>query len=128
MIIFQVIALGFVATALSLVVKKQSSEFGLFISIVSGVLIFFMVISQLQVVIQAIEDIASKIHIDATYMKIIFKIIGIAYISEFAGEVCKDAGEKAIAMKIEFAGKVIILVVSMPILLTLLDLISNLLV
>jgi len=56
-------------------------------------------------------------------MSTILKIIGIAYIAEFGAEVCKDAGEGAIASKIELAGKVIIIVLAAPIITSLLDLI-----
>lgn len=127
MLIFQIVALGFIATILSLMVKKQNSEFGLYISLIAGVLIFFMILSQLEIVINVLSDIAARVNLNTTYMKIIFKIIGIAYISEFASEICKDAEQRAIAMKIEFAGKIMILVVSMPIIMTLLELISDLL-
>ncbi|WP_105618132.1 stage III sporulation protein AD [Vallitalea okinawensis] len=127
MAIFQIVAIGFVSTILILVLKKQNPEFGIYISMITGIIIFFMILSQLEVVINVLSDIADRINLNAGYIKIIFKIIGIAYISEFGAEICKDADQRAIAMKIEFAGKILILVVSLPIVMTLLDLVSKLL-
>lgn len=127
MIIFQIVAIAIVATLLTLVLKKQSPEFGMYISLVTGVLIFFMIVGQLEVIINVMEKLASKANLNMAYMKIVFKIIGIAYISEFGTQLCKDAGQGAMAMKIEFSGKVLILVVSLPVVMTLLDLLTKML-
>jgi stage III sporulation protein AD len=64
---------------------------------------------------------------DSAYLDIIFKIIGIAYLAEFGYQLCKDAGEEAIGSKIQFAGKVMIFVISSPIILALVELITELL-
>ena len=68
----------------------------------------------------------SKSNIDIKYVDIVLKIIGIAYISQFASQICSDAGENSIASKIEFAGKVIIMVISAPVLMSLIEMIMNL--
>lgn len=127
MAIFQIVAIGFVATILALILKKQNPEFGLYISLITGILIFFMILGQVKVIIDVLGDIAQKVNLNVSYIQIIFKIIGIAYISEFGSQICKDSGQGAIAMKIEFAGKILILIVSLPIIMTLLDLLSRLL-
>lgn len=127
MVIFQIVAVGIVATLLTLIMKKQSPEFGLYISLATGVIIFFMIIGQLEDVIQVMESLADKVKLNLSYMKIVFKIIGIAYISEFGAQLCKDAGQGALAMKLEFSGKLLMLVVSLPILTTLINLIGDML-
>ena len=43
------------------------------------------------------------------------KIIGIAYIAEFGSQMIRDAGQEGIASKVEFAGKVLILIMAIPI-------------
>lgn len=127
MIIFQIIAVALVATLLSLVLKQQKPEFGMYISLMTGVLIFFMIVGQLEVIIEVMEQLANRANLNMAYMKIVFKIIGIAYISEFGTQLCKDAGQGALGMKIEFSGKVLILVVSLPVIMTLLDMINKML-
>ncbi|NLP46596.1 MAG: stage III sporulation protein AD [Epulopiscium sp.] len=125
--IIQIVVLGLVATILSLILKKQNPEFSLYISIVTGILIFFMTLNKLSIVLDMIKKITQEIEISSVYIQIIFKIIGISYIAEFGSQLCKDAGENAISSKIEFAGKILIMVISAPIIITLMDLITNLL-
>ena len=54
--------------------------------------------------------------VSSYYFGLIMKIIGIAYICEFAAQICKDASQGAAALKLELAGKVAILLLSMPVL------------
>ncbi len=121
--IFQVVAIGIIASILAITLKKQSPEISILISIVTGVLIFIMVIPQLITVIDMLYNISENSNLNKTYISIIFKIIGIAYIAEFGVQICKDTGETAIASKIEFVGKVLIIVISAPILIALMELI-----
>ena len=62
---------------------------------------------------------------NATYLSIILKITGIAILTEFGVSICKDAGEAAIASKIEFGGKIIIMSISIPIISALLEVITT---
>jgi len=121
--IMQIVALGFVATIIILVLKAQKPEIAVQISILAGIIIFLLVVSKLTAVIELINSYAERVNIDMAYISTLLKIIGIAYIAEFGAEVCKDAGESAIASKIELAGKVIIVVIAVPIITSLLDLI-----
>jgi stage III sporulation protein AD len=125
--IIQIVAIGLLSSILALMLKKQSPESSMYISIAAGVIIFFMIISKVSVVVDLLKDIGSKINLDTIYIGTILKIIGIAYISEFGVQICKDAGESAIASKIEFSGKVLIMVISAPILMALMDLIIKML-
>lgn len=121
--IIQIGAIGIVSTILALSIKKQSPEFSLLISIAAGVIIFIMVIPKFEALFQVFNKITSSADIDLTYISIVIKIIGIAYISQFSSQICIDAGESAIASKIELAGKILIMVISAPILLTLVELV-----
>ena len=56
--------------------------------------------------------VATKIPLE--YIEILFKTLGICFLTQFASDVCKDAGETALSSKIETAGKVIILIISLP--------------
>ncbi|MDK2798705.1 MAG: stage sporulation protein [Clostridiales bacterium] len=125
--ILQVVGLGLVATIISIVLKSQRPEISIQISIITGVIIFALVAANLSAVLKLLEGIANKVDIDLVYVTTIIKIIGIAYISEFGAEVCRDAGESAIAAKIEFAGKILIIVMAAPIILALLNLLVEIL-
>ncbi|SHI55257.1 stage III sporulation protein AD [Geosporobacter subterraneus DSM 17957] len=124
--IFRIVGIGLVATILAIVLKHQKPEIAVQISIATGVIIFIFIATRLTVVLEVLNMVASKIDIDLVYITTIFKIVGIAYVSEFGAQVCRDAGEGAIASKIEFAGKILIMVLAIPILVALLNLIVRL--
>jgi len=121
--IIQIVGFAIVATLVALILKKYKPEISLQVSIVAGVVIFALMVTKLSIVLNLLNDITTKININLVYLSTILKIIAIAYIAEFASEVCKDAGEGSIAMKVEFAGKILIIVLAVPILYALLDLV-----
>lgn len=113
--IIQVVGLGLMATILAIVLKEQKPVFATFLAIFTGIAIFFFLIGKISEVIRIIERLALEGGINLVYLKTILQIIGIAYIAEFGAQVCKDAGQGAIATKIELAGKVLIMVMAIPI-------------
>lgn len=124
--IFKIVGIGLVATILAVVLKNQRPEISLQISVVTGLVIFILIITKLSSVLELLRSVAQKIDIDLVYITTIFKIVGIAYVAEFGAQICRDAGEGAIASKIEFAGKVLIMVLAIPILVSLLNLVVKL--
>ncbi|NLY43493.1 MAG: stage III sporulation protein AD [Clostridiaceae bacterium] len=125
--ILQVVGIGLVAAILSIVIKSQRPEISIQISILTGIIIFSLIAVNLASVIKLLEGIAERVDLDMVYVTAIIKVIGIAYISQFGAEVCRDAGESAIASKIEFAGKVLIILIAAPIILALLNLMIEIL-
>lgn len=123
--IVQIIGIGIVATILSLTVGKQDSTWSFYIRFATSLIVILFIISQLAGVFDTASDLGRRANVDTPYVTIVFKIIGIAYISEFGAGLCKDAGENSIASKIEFAGKVMILTTSAPVILALMDLITS---
>jgi stage III sporulation protein AD len=121
--IIQIVAVSIIAVILAVLIRQYRPEIALQISVVTGLLIFLMVIFRLAAVLDELRSFTGRLNIDTVYISTIFRIIGIAYIAEFGAQVCKDAGESSIASKIELAGKVIILVLAVPILMALMELI-----
>ena len=128
MIILQIVGIGIVSTILAVLVRKTiGSEFAIFISLVTGIIIFFMVMDKLVYVVDTLSQLAKNTSLEFKYFSTILKIIGIAYIVEFGAQISKDAGEEAIASKIELGGKIIMMVLAIPILLALMELIIKIL-
>lgn len=125
--IIQVIGIAFVATFIVMILKQYRPEFSIYISIIAGILIFFVVILKMTSVVELIKSLSNKLGASAQYFSLLIKITGIAYLSEFATNICKDSGEAAIASKVELAGRVIIIAMSVPILGALIDTITNIL-
>lgn len=123
--ILQIIGLAIVATVIIAVLKVQRPEIAIQVSLATGIIIFIMILGKITAVIELLDSFASKVNIDTIYLSTLLKIVGIAYIAEFGAEVCKDAGEGAIAAKVEFAGKVVIIVLAVPIITSLMDLVIS---
>ena len=121
--IIQIVAISIIAVILAVVLRQYRPELALQISVVTGLLIFFVVIFKMASVLDALRTFTGRMNIDTVYISTVFRIVAIAYIAEFGAQVCKDAGENSIASKIELAGKVIILVLAVPILIALMELI-----
>lgn len=121
--ILQIVGIGIIATILAVVLRQQKPEYALQISIITGLLIFLFVITKLSYVVQVLSSLAERVDLDFLYFSTILKVIGIAYIAEFGAQISRDAGENAIASKIELGGKILIMVLAIPILTALLDLI-----
>jgi stage III sporulation protein AD len=81
-----------------------------------GCVIFLFLVDQIYEIIRMIERIAINASVNLIYVETILKIIGIAYIAEFGAQITKDAGQGAIASKIELGGKILILTMAIPIL------------
>jgi stage III sporulation protein AD len=73
-----------------------------------------------------LQKIATNANVNLIYVETILKIIGIAYIAEFAAQITKDAGQGAIASKIELGGKILILAMAIPILTVMIETIIQL--
>ena len=86
-----------------------------------GVLIFLSVAGQLQNLLQTLLQISEQAGVNVIYLTTIFKIIGIAWLTEFLCQVCRDAGSSALAVKLEFAAKMAILLLAFPVLTAVLE-------
>lgn len=113
--IIQIVGLGLVSTVLVLVVREQKPMFAFLLATFTGLFIFLYVIGKIEAVINVLEQLADRSGIPSIYLKTVLKIIGIAYIAEFGSQIVRDAGQESIASKIEFAGKILILVLAVPI-------------
>ena len=118
--IIQVAVLGVVGILFAVYLKQEKGEVAIYLCVVISLLIFFGILDSLGVLVDTIREIGSYIQIDVSYIGTLIKMLGITYLAEFSSGLCKDAGYQAIAVQIELFGKVTILVLSLPILLTLL--------
>ncbi|HBS58556.1 MAG TPA: stage III sporulation protein AD [Firmicutes bacterium] len=112
---------------LILVIRQQRPEFALLLSLGLSVMIFLLVAGKISLILDLFNDLANRANVNQLYLNTVLKIIGIAYISEFGAQICRDAGESAVAGKIELAGKILILVLAVPIIAVVLDTIAKLL-
>lgn len=123
--IMKVAMIGVGVVILALKFKSIYPEYSLYLTIAGGLILMGIAISQIGVLIAYIKNIYGYLMMDSLYLKILMKIIGIAYLCEFSSNLCKDAGYSSIAGQIEMVGKLSILIISMPVMTALLDTIRN---
>lgn len=117
----KVVGLGIAATVIIVVIKQQRPEFAVQLSLLVGIMFFTFIIGKVNTVVSVFNQLAQRANINMYYMGTVLKIIGIAYVSEFGAQICRDAGEGAIASKIEFVAKVLIMVMAIPIIIAVFD-------
>lgn len=123
----QVVAIAVVGVVLILVIRQEKPELAVQISLAAGLIIFALVIWKLIEILDTLERLAVRADLNMVFLGTLLRILGIAYIAEFGTQVCKDAGESALAFKVSMAGKVMILILAVPIISTILDTVSRLL-
>ncbi|SHH37263.1 stage III sporulation protein AD [Clostridium grantii] len=119
--IIKVVSFAFIALAVIVTIRKERQDLAIQISLVAGILIFIFMITKISSVLQLLQELAIKANIDFIYLDVVFKILGISYLASFCSEICRDAGESNLASKVEFAGKILILVLAIPILMAVLQ-------
>ncbi len=125
--IIKIIGIGLIALIIIILLKQYKPEFVIYISLLTGVLILLLLMDQLTGIVNLIQSIAGKANINSQFLALLIKITGIAFLSEFAVSICQDAGEGAIASKIELGSKIIIISMSIPIISSLLEIILEIL-
>ncbi len=121
----QISILGVAGTLLAIQFKSGKSEYGIYIGVVISLVIFFSILGRLEIMIDAMREIGTFIRMDRAYIGTLIKMLGITYVAEFASGICKDAGYQTIAVQIEIFGKIAVMALSIPILMTLLNTIKD---
>ncbi|UWP59886.1 SpoIIIAC/SpoIIIAD family protein [Ruminococcus gauvreauii] len=123
--IIKISILGFSGMILGILLKECKPEYSFYISFACGLCILLLATSKVSYLVESLQKIQSNLPVDASYLNILLKMIGLTYIGQFSSSLCKDAGYGAIASQIEIFCKLSLMVISMPVLLTLLDVIQG---
>ena len=116
-----VAAVGIIAVLTAVQFKGRGTEFGIYVILAAGVLIFFYSAGKLRILLETVRQIQSCIQMNQVYLTALLKMSGITYIAELASGLCRDAGYSAMGTQIEMFGKLSILAVSAPIVLALFE-------
>lgn len=125
--IFKIAAIGLTGAVLAALLREEKREFAIYAALATVLTIFVCILYQLSAVFEFLKSWQSQLSYGEVYLPIILKILGTAYLSDFVAQVCRDAGEGAIAAKIELAGKVMIFYLAMPVMVSIMELIQKIL-
>ncbi len=123
--IFRIIVIALMGVILAMFLKTQKPEYSVFISLCIAILILFCVLGLFLSAKEQLSSLSTIFTQDNQYFGLLFKMIGITYLSEFCSGICKDAGYQAIGSQIEIFGKLTILLAGLPILMTLIETIQG---
>ena len=115
--IFKIVAFSIVAVILITILKSVKKEdFALAMTIISSLILFTFVLAKLESITNLLTNLIEKSGINKDYLTLLLKVTGISYAVELATNICKDAGNSSIASKVEMLGKISIVVLTIPIL------------
>ena len=113
--IFEIIAIAIIGAILSSTLKSYRPEYAIISALGTGIIIFLALSRDIFSVIDGLQGIITKTGIDVRYFKVILKVTGISYLSQFASDLCKDSGHSSIAAKVDMAGKLCVISLTIPI-------------
>ena len=113
--ILKIISIGIIGTFLSMTVRAYKPELGVLTALSTAFLILFFTVPYLEDIIDGIKSISENTKADGIYIKSIVKIVGIAYVTQFAAELAKDANESLLSKKLELVGKISIIAIILPV-------------
>ncbi len=115
------------AVVLLAVLRPIRPELAVLLTLGAGAVILLSLLPLIQRIIELLTTLAQRGNVQSLYLETILRIVGIAYIVEFGSQVARDAGEGALAAKVELGGKILILSLALPILLSVVQLVVRLL-
>ena len=124
--IFQLIGIAFVTAVTALLLKSTRPELAFAVTVAGCIILLLVILDLVKDSFSVLGDIAEGTGIDASLIKTLLKMIGIGYLVEFSAGLLNDFGQNSLADKLIFAGKLVVLVLAVPILESVLSLISSL--
>ena len=91
MTILTAAAAGLTAVLLAVQLKSVKSEYGVYLVMAAGVFIFLYGLGKMEVILDTLAQIRDSIQIEPIYLDMLLRMIGIAYVAEFASGICRDA-------------------------------------
>lgn len=124
--LIKVLILGIIVSMLVVFLKQVKPEFALLCLVVGSIIIIVFIVNHLTKIFSFFEHVVEKTGINHSLFVSMLKIVGLGYLVEFSASVCRDSGNSSIADKVVLAGKIMIFVVSMPIISNLFEMILEL--
>lgn len=115
---------GFAVTAAmaAFALRAAHRQAGAAVALAAGLMLFFFAVTQLHQAAQALQSLSSRAGIGQETVGMIFKLLGMAYVTEFAVQACRDAGEEGLSAKAALCGKMLLLIQTLPLILEIGDL------
>lgn len=108
------------------ILRREYEEYAVLLSVLVGAVVLLRLIGRLTELISVFTYLAQKSQVQPDYLATIFKVMGVAYLSGFGAQICKDAGESSLGLRLELAGKIIILFMAVPVMVAIFEMVFRL--
>lgn len=113
--LYKIIGVGLISAFVIVYLKSTDSNLAMPLTVCSGIILLSMTASYLSDFLSIFNSLSSNEYLDGSILKLTIKILAISYLVEFSASAIEDFGLKSIADKVVFAGKILILTMSAPI-------------
>ena len=127
MVIIKISIVALIAAFCVISIREYRSDIALIIGFAAGIMILLIGISQLTDIFSAMSDFINSIGVDSAIIKHIIKIVSVGLITEFSYSTIEDSGQKSLADKVLFVGKVVITGLNLPLIKQIFDIIYKML-
>lgn len=121
-----VLGISLITTVIYVILKQQKPEIAMFALLLGGILILTYLLNASTPIFDSVMNIINKANIDSDFAQIPIKALGISIVTQLAGDCCRDSGTASVASKVEIAGKVAILIITIPLFEQILNIAVNL--
>lgn len=125
--IARVVAFAFISVVLIVVLRQERPEMAMLVGAAAGAILVLQMLVPLGQAVAALSDMAARAKVERFYLDTVLRVIGVAYLAEFGSQMCRDAGERALASKVELAGKALIMVLAVPVVIAVVEVVLRLL-
>ena len=103
-----------IAAVLSVMLKKYNPEISMLVAVGAGGVVFALILSKISPALNQVNSLLTRAGMPVEYGGILLKSLGICFLCQFSSDACKDAGQSALASKVELAGKLMIVLIALP--------------
>lgn len=112
--LFGILGIALMTALFAVMLKRYHGEYAILVSIGGGALVIFLILARITPALSQVQEWISTVGLPGQAAAILFKTLGICFLTQFAADTCKDAGESALAGKVELAGKITVVILALP--------------
>ena len=99
---------------LSAVLRTQRPELAVCLSLLAGVLVMGMLLRQVSPLVAALRRMTALGRVGENHLGVVLRGAGICLVTQLAADTCRDAGDSALAGKAELTGRLLLLLLAVP--------------
>ena len=122
---FKILCAVIIGVLLAIKLKGMGNALWMYLSIALSLFVLIYAVNRLSFVFDFLNEVMDEIGLESGYFEILIKIVGISYLCEFTANICRESGFVSVASQVEIGGKLTMMVLSMPILVAIVEMITG---